>query len=387
MNRFEKTLSELEASTMLRSIPDETAGMIDLVSNDYLGLATREPEFRDEFLSKYPDAQFSSSASRLLSERQKYHKLLEESLSGLYGKSILLFNSGFHANEGILSALGNENTTFLTDSMMHASGWDGLMLAQFHRKAEMKIFPHNDMEALEGMIKDIHKKGPKREIIIVTESIFSMDGDLAPLSRLVEIKNRYPQTLLYLDEAHGFGVRGKNGLGLAEEEGLISEVDILIGTFGKAGASMGAFVATTREIRDFLLNKARSFIFSTALPPINVAWSHFMLGKILDMERERGHLKRLSKEFGQGINALAPVYRPHTGDSQIIPFVCGDAALAVKMAARLRENGYNVLPIRRPSVPRGGERLRLSLNASLSLDQLIPLSGLIEDFIKEESSR
>lgn len=387
MNRFEKTLSELEASTMLRSIPDETAGMIDLVSNDYLGLATREPEFRYEFLSKYPDAQFSSSASRLLSDRQKYHKLLEESLSGLYGKSILLFNSGFHANEGVLSALGNENTIFLTDSMMHASGWDGLMLAQFHRKAEMKIFPHNDMEALEGMIKDIHKHGPEREIIIVTESIFSMDGDLAPLSRLVEIKNRYPQTLLYLDEAHGFGVRGKYGLGLAEEEGLISEVDILIGTFGKAGASMGAFVATTLEIRDFLLNKARSFIFSTALPPINVAWSHFMLGKILDMERERGHLKRLSKEFGQRINALAPVYRPHTGDSQIIPFVCGDAALAVKMARKLRENGYNVLPIRRPSVPRGGERLRLSLNASLSLDQLIPLSGLIEDFIKEESSR
>lgn len=387
MNRFEKTLSELEASTMLRSIPEETAGMIDLVSNDYLGLATREPEFRDEFLSKYPDAQFSSSASRLLSDRQKYHKLLEDSLSSLYEKSILLFNSGFHANEGVLSALGNENTTFLTDSMMHASGWDGLMLAQFHRKAEMKIFPHNDMEALEGMIKDIHKHGPEREIIIVTESIFSMDGDLAPLSRLVEIKNRYPQTLLYLDEAHGFGVRGKYGLGLAEEEGLISEVDILIGTFGKAGASMGAFVATTREIRDFLLNKARSFIFSTALPPINVAWSHFMLGKILVMEREREHLKRLSKEFGQRINALAPVYRPHTGDSQIIPFVCGDAALAVKMAARLRENGYNVLPIRRPSVPRGGERLRLSLNASLSLDQLIPLSGLIEDFIKEESSR
>lgn len=387
MNRFEKTLRELEADSMLRTLPKQTEGMIDLVSNDYLGLAARENEFHEEFLEKYPRLQFSSSASRLLSDRQELHYLLEDTLSDLYGKSTLLFNSGFHANEGILSALGSPNTTFLTDSMMHASGWDGLMLAQFHRKAEMKIFPHNDMKALEEIIKEVRRQEPEREIIIVTESIFSMDGDLAPLSLLVEIKNRYPNTLLYLDEAHGFGVRGKRGLGLAEEEGLISEVDILIGTFGKAGASMGAFVATTREIRDFLLNKARSFIFSTALPPVNAAWSHFMLGKILEMEREREHLKRLSKEFGQMINSVAPISQPHAGDSQIIPFVCGEAALAVRMAARLRENGYNVLPIRRPSVPRGGERLRFSLNATLNMAQLIPLKGLFEEFLRGGSSR
>lgn len=368
MNRFEKTLHSLEESAMLRRIPSESSGLIDLVSNNYLGLASREEEFHEEFFSRYSDVLFSSSASRLLSRRQKHHNMLENELSQLYDKSVLLFNSGFHANEGILSALGSLETTFLVDNMMHASGRDGLMLAEFHRKADVRYFPHNDVAALEEMVSETQEKKPGKEIIIVSESIFSMDGDLSPLTELVRIRHKFPNVLLYIDEAHAFGVRGPRGLGLSEELDLIKEIDIIIGTFGKAAASMGAFVATSREIRDFLLNKARSFIFSTALPPVNMAWSHFMLTKIIDMNPEREHLKRLSRWFGNKISNRASV-----GDSQIIPLMCGSAEKAIATAGKIRSLGYDALPIRRPSVPPGGERIRLSLNATLTESDLIPL--------------
>lgn len=371
MKRFEETLGKLADGNNLRSIPEDGGSLIDLVSNDYLGLAAEAEGFHDEFFSRYPDAAFSSSASRLLSRRQKYHNLLETELGRLYRKEVLLFNSGYHANVGILSALGSASTLFLVDSMMHASGWDGLMLAQFHRKAEMTIFPHNDMEALERLIAEERKASQHRDIIIVTESIFSMDGDLAPLETLIDLKHQYSDVLLYLDEAHAFGVRGELGLGLAEERKLTDEIDILIGTFGKAANSMGAFIATSPLLKQFLLNRARSFIFSTALPPVNVAWSHFMLGKIAGMTARREHLLSLSRDFNALVRKLPG--QENQSDSQIIPFFCGSSQKAIESARQLREIGYDVLPIRRPTVPPGSERIRLSLNSSLTFTQLLPL--------------
>lgn len=369
MNRFESKLRELEERDTLRRIPGESEGLIDLVSNDYLGLGAREQEFHDDFFRLYPGVRFTSGASRLLSRRQKFHNMLEGELENLYGKSVLLFNSGYHANSGIIGALGRPETLFLVDTLMHASGRDGLMLAERHRHAGVRYFPHNDIEALESMIAEERRRQPDVEIIVVTESVFSMDGDLAPLEKIVELKGRYPGIIIYLDEAHGFGVRGRRGLGLAEETGLTDSVDIIVGTLGKAAASEGAFVATTREIRDFLVNRARSFIFSTALAPINAAWSHFMLTKLVDMAEERLYLHRLAVEFGKLIGIEA--------ESQILPYVVGSASKAVELAARLREGGFDVLPIRRPTVPPGGERLRFSLNATLNLTQLSPLPTLL----------
>ena len=171
-------------------------------------------------------------------------------------------------------------------------------------------------------------------------------------------------------------MRGNHGLGLSEELNLIPEIDILVGTFGKAAASTGAFVATSATFKNFLLNHARSFIFSTALPPLNMAWTHFMVSKIVRMIAEREHLKQLSRNFGKLISEVSGQKIP--GESQIIPLLCGSALNAVNLASQLREIGFDVLPIRRPTVPPGGERIRFSLNSSIPLSALNPIIDLIK---------
>lgn len=375
MDFYGRHLDKLKAENRLRQLPEDAHGLIDLVSNDYLGLASREFSFREDFIKLYPDASFSSSASRLLSRKQKYHLLLEDLLKELYQKDVLLFNSGYHANTGLISALSTPEALFITDELMHASGLDGLMLGQFHRKARVLTFAHNDISDLEAKIRIERAKSNISDIFIITESIFSMDGDKAPLAEIVSMKYKYPNIRIYLDEAHGFGVRGKRGLGLAEEEGLVDEIDFLVGTFGKAAASEGAFVATSPLFKSFFANSSRSFIFSTAIPPINAAWSHFMIGKIINMKEEREYLIKLGKNFRQFLKT-----KEDGSDSQIVPFICGSAERAVGLASYLRQHGVDTLPIRRPTVPAGTERIRFSLNANLKLSDLELTGKLIEKF-------
>lgn len=372
MNRFTDTLDALAAAHRLRTIPEEgTDARIDLLSNDYLGLGARCEEFREEFLTRFPDASFSSSASRLLSRRQKYHSMLEERLGSLYSRRALLFNSGYHANTGVLSALAGKGTLLLVDRLMHASAIDGVMMVAGARKGDYRRFRHNDMEDLERIIREESER--YNEFIVVTESVFSMDGDTAPLRRLVEIKRRYPGIIIYLDEAHAFGVRGSRGLGLAEELGLTEDIDIIAGTFGKAIASSGAFVAARQDIIDFLVNTSRSFIFSTALPPACQAWTMLMMEKAGVMSSERESLLALARDFASRLREVLPATPAHAGESQVIPLMCGSAEKALEMAGKIRDAGYDALPIRRPTVPPGGERVRLSLNASLSIADLLPL--------------
>lgn len=379
-SRFEYNLDKLRKENRFRTIPEESSGIIDLVSNDYLGLSRFEYDLKEEFFQTYGDASFSSSASRLLSRKQRYHVLLEKKLASLYEKDILLFNSGYHANTGILSALGSPETLFLVDELMHASALDGVKLAQFHRKSTVKKFPHNNTYVLEEILKEEMGKKHISEVIIVSESVFSMDGDVAPLNQLVEIKMEYPEVLIYLDEAHGFGVKGERGLGLAEELGLIRDVDIIVGTFGKAAFSEGAFVAASKVIKEFLQNFSRSFIFSTAIPPINAAWTYFIMDKILGMKDQRSHLASLSKEFAERLSKVVSSCQPIVSSSQIVPLLCGSADKAIETAARLRENGFDVLPIRYPTVTRGGERIRFSLNATLNHSDLMPIYKILQNW-------
>ena len=370
MSGINDILTRLESENRLRVIPGSLAeGVTDLSSNDYLSLATRQAEFMPEFLDRFSDAPFTSSASRLLSGRQKYHLMLEQYLSTLYGGEALLFNSGYHANVGCIGALTLRSTLFLCDKLIHASVIDGLRIV----KSEVKRFPHNDMRGLERLLEQ--NSGKFDHIVVVVESIYSMDGDCAPLRKIVELKRRFPGVMIYLDEAHAFGVRGERGLGLAEEEGLIKEIDILIGTFGKAAASAGAFAITSGELKSLLINTARPFIFSTALPPVNVAWSLLMTEKIVEMREQRSHLSRLAQEFRRLLEETTGTGSP--SESQIIPYLTGDAARALEIAARLREGGYIALPIRRPTVPPGGERIRFSLAAGMSIDALLPLFDLL----------
>lgn len=363
------SLDALKQESRFRQIPSDGSGeLIDLCSNDYLGLGARSEEFREEFIARFPDAAFSSSASRLLSRRQKYHEMLEQYLCSLYGSEALLFNSGYHANVGCIAALASSKTLFICDKAIHASVIDGLKMGgcQFRR------FPHNDVQALERNLS-AHAAGFER-VVVVVESIYSMDGDTAPLREIVRLKGKYPNMLLYVDEAHAVGVRGERGLGFAEESGLLDSVDILIGTMGKALASSGAFVISTRLMKQFMINSARPFIFSTALPPVNMAWSLLMLEKSVTMTDERTRLARLSDDFK---NLFPAGTVPESVSTQIVPFIAGDASLALEMAARLRNNGYDALAIRRPTVAPGTERIRFSLNALLSIKELADIPSIL----------
>ncbi len=369
-------LQTLKSENRLRTIPEEPAtDMLDLSSNDYLSLGASFREFTKEFTDRFPDAAFSSSASRLLSTRQNYHLRLEDMLQRLYGRPALLFNSGYHANVGCIGALSLPSTLFVCDKLIHASVIDGLRI----NGAEFKRFPNNDATKLENIVE---KESEKYErIVVVAESIYSMDGDEAPIDKLVELKRRFSNVILYVDEAHAFGVRGEKGLGVAEEIGLTEDIDIIVGTFGKAAASAGAFAVASPEMKSLLINLSRPFIFSTALPPANIAWTILMLEKILDMGDARKHLAEISRTFTERINKIAREESPST--SQIIPFMTGDAAKALKIASRLRESGIIALPIRRPTVPPGGERIRFSLGAGMETTQFERVFKVLEEAANE----
>lgn len=370
---YSDILDSLRRESRLRSIPAEMHGL-DLVSNDYMGLAARCHEFIDEYRSRFPDAQMSASASRLLQRRQKYHTALESILDGLYGRRTLLFNSGYHANVGALSALSVPGSLVVSDKLSHASMIDGIRLGF----GESARFAHNDMEMLRHILEKKH--AGYRQTVIATESVFSMDGDLAPIEELIRLKHEFPGTLLYVDEAHGFGVFGKRGLGLCEELGLSDEVDILVGTFGKAAAGSGAFLATSGQLHDYFLNASRSFIFSTALPPAVMAWNRLMVEKLVDMDGERRHLHRLADWFRRELNRIT--LSQNISGSQIVPVFAGSADRAVALADSLRMAGIDALPIRRPTVPAGGERIRLSLSARLSEDDLRPVLCVLRDSLR-----
>ncbi len=358
---YDNILDSLEQENRLRSIPEGLGGL-DLISNDYMSLGSRHAEFIDEFRERHGKAAKSASASRLLQKNQKEHKALENMLSNLYGKSILLMNSGYHANTGALSALSVAGTLIVSDKLIHASMIDGIRLGH----GDTARFAHNDL----GMLRRILQKKAAQysSVVIAVESVYSMDGDMAPLKELIEIKKEYPNTILYVDEAHAFGVFGERGLGLAEELGILPEIDILIVTLGKAAAGYGAFIAASDKMCSYFINSARSFIFSTALPPSLIAWNALMIKRLIGMKEERAYLRKLSDWFRRELEAITGM--ACQSRSQIIPVHAGSAEKAIAMAAQLREAGIDALPIRRPTVAAGTERLRLSLSAALTKTDL-----------------
>lgn len=205
-----------------------------------------------------------------------------------------------------------------------------------------------------------------------------MDGDIAPLRKIAALKKKYANMLLIVDEAHGFGTFGERGLGVLEELDLLYEVDIIIGTLGKAAASAGAFAIADGDMRDFLVNTSRSFIFSTAMPPVQQAWSLLMIEKLTAMRREREHLQSLGKLLREKVEVITGQENPSM--SQIVPVMAGSAERSITLASALREGDYDCLPIRRPTVPPGTERLRISLNALLTEETV---KGLAEILRKE----
>ena len=341
--------------------------MLNLSSNDYLGLATDE-SLRKAFMEEVSaeDSLLSSSSSRLLTGNFAVHDRLERLLAESFGKeAALVFSSGYHLNTGILPAVADAHTLILADKLGHASLIDGIRLSA----AKCIRFRHQDYAQLEALLQKHH--ADFHRILIVTESIFSMDGDVAPLQQLVELKQRYPGTMLYVDEAHAIGVRGQNGLGVAEEQACIPGIDFLCGTFGKAVASVGAYVACSLSVRNYLINRMRTLIFTTALPPLNVAWTEFIVKRLPDMNERRKRLATLSEQLR---TALKEKGYACPSESHIVPMLVGASKETVLKAEELQRKGFYVLPVRPPTVPEGTSRLRFSLTATLSsgeLEQLI----------------
>lgn len=351
----------------------EQTNYLNLAGNDYLGLATNRELHRRFFAGMTPDNMLESygmgsTASRLMTGNTLPYKRLEQGLKDLYGtEAALVFNSGYHLNIGILPALAEKQDLILADKLCHASLIDGMRLS----RAKVTRYPHLDYDAIERILTK--ERASYRQVYIVTESIFSMDGDEADLARLVEIKNRW-QAVLYVDDAHGAGIRGQTGCGLAEEYGVQKEVELLTGTFGKAYGAQGAFIVCTRQMADYLLNTARSQIFTTGLPPINAHWLCCILEQIPTLTAERSQVAvladRLREELTQaGLTTF--------GSSNIVPVMIGDAALAVATAEKVCTEGFWVKAVRPPTVPANTSRLRLSLNAAMEWSQLAPLPGII----------
>lgn len=336
--------------------------LLNLSSNNYLNIADNQAitqEFLDNVGNRYS---FGSASARLLTGTLPVYQELEELLSSLYGKeSALLYNSGYHANVGISSALNQKGDVVFSDKLNHASIIDGMRLSE----GKFFRFPHNDMRALEKLL-DRERKNFNNAFII-TESVFSMDGDIEDLKKIVELKKKY-NCIMIIDEAHAFGVFGEKGLGVAEELGIVDDVDLLVGTFGKAIGSMGAFVTGSKTMIDFLINKSRSFIFSTALPPINIAFSKWIIEtQISKTAQKRKNMLNLAKKFGS--------------QSHIIPVVIGENKDTVDLCEVLFHNGYFTLPIRPPTVPVGTSRLRLSLTADIREEELQTLKEKIDEVL------
>lgn len=344
--------------------------MLNLSSNDYLGLSTN-PRLIEEFRSETDvmALSYSAASSRLLSGNHQYYKMLENDLADLYDKeAALVFNSGYHANIGILPALAGKRDLIIADKLVHASIIDGLRLSE----AQMLRYKHLDYEHLQSILTQYREE--YENVFIVTESVFSMDGDVADLQQLCEIKKEF-DAFLYVDEAHAIGVRGTNGLGCCEEQACSEDIDFIIGTFGKAFASVGAFVVCEEVFREYLVNTQRSLIFTTALPPVNVAWTRFVLNKMPEFYDLRLKLAEVSARLRK---VLAEKGFETRGSSHIVPMVCGSNENSVEMAELLQDNGFFALPVRYPTVPKNEARIRFSLNASIPLEDYECLFEFLE---------
>lgn len=332
--------------------------LLNLSSNNYLGFADNK-SITEEFLNFAGDKySFGSASARLLTGTLPVYKELEETICKLFKTDkTLIFNSGYHANVGINSCIADKGDCIFSDKLNHASIIDGMKLSQ----GKFFRYQHNDMESLERVLK--RERNNFNNAFIVSESVFSMDGDIADLAKLVELKEKY-NCILILDEAHAFGVFGTNGLGISEQTGLTDKIDLIIGTFGKAIGSMGAFATGNKILIDFLINKARSFIFSTALPPINIAFSKWIIENKLPYTFEK---RQKMLELGKTFNS----------QSHIIPVIVGGNKETIDLCEILFHNGYFTLPIRPPTVPEGTSRIRLSLTTEVNKADLTRLIELI----------
>jgi 8-amino-7-oxononanoate synthase len=363
---FEQELSKLKQQHLLRHLtviessdgPHVTVDgkkLLLMCSNDYLGLAGHHAlrEAAHAAIRRYG---FGSGASRLVSGTGPLHRELEEKLAFFKGtEAALVFNSGYAANTGIIPAIAGEGDVILSDALNHASIVDGCRLS----KARIEIYRHRDVDHVEDLLR---KNSNIRRKLIVTDGVFSMDGDIAPLVPLVSLAENY-NAILMVDDAHATGVLGKSGKGTMEHLGIAAgRVPIQMGTLGKALGSYGAYVAGNQELIDYLINRSRSFMFSTALPPAVCAASIAALD-IVEHEPERRDILWKNRErFANGLMALGIALG--ATETPIIPLMVGDSGKALRLGGTLLEYGIYATAIRPPTVPEDAARIRTTLMAT-----------------------
>jgi len=339
--------------------------MLNFCSNDYLGLSGH-PGLKQraiEYTEKYGAG---STTSRLVCGNYICFDELENKLSRLTGQEgALVFNSGYQANVSLLPALTDSDTLILSDFLNHNSIIQGCLLSRCH----VKTFRHNDLEHLEALLKEA--AGIHSRIIIVTESIFSMDGDMCDIDPLISLSEKY-ESLLVIDEAHATGVIGENGMGVSSGK----DVDLVMGTFSKGVGSFGAYVASSNMIRDYLINFCYGLIYTTALPPSVIGSVDAAIDLIPKMEKERRQLMAISDKLRNGLIALG--YDTGKSTTHIIPVIIGNEKEALRLSSWLEENNVLAMTFRPPTVPKGESRVRIALSASHNkkhVDQLLDLFG------------
>jgi 8-amino-7-oxononanoate synthase len=358
--RMEIRLIELETKARMRKLCPIQG--VNLCSNDYLGLAS-DPRLKAAALEALQQSdRVGSTGSRLLSGHAGEWDRLEEEFAAFAGtESSLFFNSGFAANTGLFPALLEREDVVFSDAMNHASIIDGIRLS----RAQKVIYPHCDLNALEDALRRHLQRHGER--VIVTESIFSMSGDRAPLAEMFQLADQYGAEVI-VDEAHATGTCGPGGRGLVAEHGLEGRCLAVVHTCGKALAGVGAFVCGSRALIQLLINCARTFIFSTALPSYVASQIRAAMHLAGSMDAERAHLSLLSGDLRKRLEVLGCDYGASV--SQIVPVMVGTNEAALNLSSALQERGFAVKAIRFPSVPVGAERLRISLTASLSMREM-----------------
>ena len=368
MRNYFKILEELKQNSNYRTIKniEKKVGkniivddrlMLNLSSNDYLNISTNT-DLISEFIERYksnPEFLFSSASARLLTGNSNCYFELEKTIAKLFKKeAALIFNTGYQANQGVVSSLLSKGDCIFSDKLNHASIVSGLKLSS----AEHFRYKHNDLDNLEMILKKQRHKF--NNALIISESVFSMDGDIADIQKLIELKKKY-DCMLMIDEAHAFGVFGDNLAGVSEK--INKDIDIITITLGKSLGSLGALCISSNDIINYLINKASSFIFSTAIPSVNVLWSNFLLNE------KFYYLVNQKEKLNSLFNKVHAFY-PTISSSQIIPVILGDSGLTLNMAINLQNKGFYVLPINPPTVPIGTSRLRISLCSDIEFEEI-----------------
>ncbi len=366
-------LAELERAGLrriLRSVRRRTGAevvvdgrtAVDFSSNDYLGLAA-DPRVVDAAARALADAGTGAGAARLISGNHPLHARLEAEVAAFkQAPAALLFASGYAANTGAIPALVGRGDAVYSDALNHASLIDGCRLSG----AQARVFPHRDLDALEAVLKEDAGRFARR--MIVVDGIFSMDGDLFPLDGLVDLAQAHG-AWTYVDDAHGTGVLGPNGRGTAERFGVEDAIDVRMGTLGKALGTAGAFVAGSERLREWLMNRARPFVFSTGTPPALAAAALEALRIAREEPWRRERVRENARSLRAGLEALG-CGATGEADGHIVPVLVGDAGETMRIGNTLRARGFLVGAVRPPTVPPGGSRLRITLSAAHTAEQV-----------------